>query len=40
MRFISDDGKVFNFEIEKTQIEGDNYKLEVAEEQSSYQTKE
>ena len=35
-----DDGKVFNFEIEKTQIEGDNYKLEVAEEQSSYQTKE
>ena len=29
-----------NFEIEKTQIEGDNYKLEVAEEQSSYQTKE
>lgn len=35
-----DDGKVFNFEIEKIQIEGDNYKLEVAEEQSSYQTKE
>lgn len=35
-----DDGKVFNFEIEKSQTEGDNYNLKVAEEQSSYNTKE
>lgn len=35
-----DDGNVFNFEIEKIQIKGDNYESEVAEEQSSYQTKE
>lgn len=35
-----DNGKVFNFEIEKRQAEGDNYNLKVAEEQSSYKTKE
>lgn len=34
-----DNGKVFNFEIEKRQVEGDNYNLKVAEEQSSYNTK-
>lgn len=35
-----DNGKVFNFEIEKREVESDNYNLEVAEEQSSYKTKE
>lgn len=34
-----DNGKVFNFEIEKRQVEGDNYNLKVAEGQSSYNTK-
>ena len=34
-----DNGKVFNFEIEKRQVEGDNYNLKVVEEQSSYNTK-
>lgn len=34
-----DNGKVFNFEIEKRQVEGENYNLKVAEEQSSYNTK-
>ena len=34
-----DNGKVFNFEIEKRQVKGDNYNLKVAEEQSSYNTK-
>lgn len=35
-----DNGKVFNFEIEKRQADGDNYNLKIAEEQSSYKTKE
>lgn len=35
-----DNGKVFNFEIEKRQVGGDNYNLKIAEEQSSYKTKE
>ncbi|WP_283703250.1 AAA family ATPase [Clostridium perfringens] len=35
-----DNGRVFNFEIEKRETEGDNYNLKIAEEQSSYETKE